>query len=95
MTELLRKGIKFVWDEKCENAFQTLKQHLTLAPVLAQPDNSKPYEVYCDASGTGLGCVLMQENRVIAYASRALRPDEKNYPTHYLELAAVVHALKI
>jgi hypothetical protein len=63
--------------------------------VLAQPDNSKPYEVYCDASGTGLGRVLMQENRVIAYASRALRPHEKNYPTHDLELAAVVHALKI
>jgi ribonuclease HI len=63
--------------------------------VLTQPDNSKPYEVYCDASGTGLGSVLMQENRVIAYASRALRPHEKNYPTHDLELAAVVHALKI
>ena len=95
MTELLKKGVKFVWDEKCEEAFHTLKQHLTTAPVLAQPDNSKPYEVYCDASGTGLGCVLMQENRVIAYASRALRIHEKNYPTHDLELAAVVHALKI
>jgi hypothetical protein len=82
-------------DEKCENAFQTLKHYLTSAPVLAQPDNSKPYKVYCDASGTGLGCVLMQENRVIAYASRALRPHEKNYPTHDLELAVVVHALKI
>jgi hypothetical protein len=95
MTELLKKGIKFVWDEKCENAFQILKQYLTSAPVLAQLENSKPYEVYCDASGTGLGCVLMQENQVIAYASRALRPHEKNYPTHDLELAAVVHALKI
>jgi hypothetical protein len=69
MTELLKKGVKFEWYEKCENAFQTLKQYLTSTPVLAQPDNSKPYEVYCDASGTGLGCVLMQENRVIAYAS--------------------------
>jgi ribonuclease HI len=63
--------------------------------VLAQPDNTKSFEVYCDASGTGLGCVLMQDNRVIAYASRALRPHEQNYPTHDLELAAVVHALKI
>jgi hypothetical protein len=60
-----------------------------------QPDNSKPFEVFCDASGTGLGCVLMQENRVIAYASRSLRPHEVNYPTHNLELAAVVHSLKI
>jgi hypothetical protein len=56
---------------------------------------SKLFEVFCDASGTGLSCVLMQENRVIAYASRALRPHEKNYPTHDLELAAVVHALQI
>jgi hypothetical protein len=60
-----------------------------------QPDNSKPFEVFCDASGTGLGYVLMQEGRVIVYASRALRPHEINYPTHDLELAAVVHALKI
>jgi hypothetical protein len=63
--------------------------------VLAQPDNTKSFDVYCDASGTGLGCVLMQDNQVIAYASRALRPHEQNYPTHDLELAAVVHALKI
>jgi hypothetical protein len=69
---------------------------LTIAPVLAQPDNAtKPFEVYCDASGTGLGCVLMQDHRVIAYASQALRPHEQNYLTHDLELAAVVHALKI
>jgi hypothetical protein len=95
MTELLKKGVKYDWSQKCEDAFHALKQHLTTAPVLAQPDNTKPFEVYCDASGTGLGCVLMQENRVIAYASRALRPHEQNYPTHDLELAAVVHALKI
>jgi hypothetical protein len=63
--------------------------------VLAQPDNIKPFDVYCDAFSIGLGCVLMQDNRVIAYASRALRPHEHNYPTHDLELAAVVHALKI
>jgi hypothetical protein len=95
MTELLKKGIKFVWSEACEKAFHTLRQHLTSAPVLVQPDNSKPCEVFCDASGTGLGGVLMQEGRVIAYASWALRPHEINYPTHDLELAAVVHTLKI
>jgi hypothetical protein len=95
MTELLKKGAKFFWGQKCENAFHTLRQHLTTSPVLAQPDDSKPFDVYCDASSTGLGCVLMQDNRVIAYASRALRPHEQNYPTHDLELAAVVHALKM
>jgi hypothetical protein len=95
MTELLKKGVKYEWSQKCEEAFYTLRQRLTTAPVLAQPDNTKPFEVYCDASGTRLGCVLIQDNRVIAYASRALRPHEQNYPTHDLELAAVVHALKI
>jgi hypothetical protein len=95
MTGLLKKGVKFVWDEDCEKAFHTLRAHLTTAPALAQLDNSKPFDVYCDASGTGLGCVLMQDNRVIAYASRALRPHEKNYPTYDIELAAVIHALKI
>ena len=95
MTELLKKGVKFVWDDKCEEAFHTLRAQLTTAPVLAQPDNTKPFDVYCDASGAGLGCVLMQNNQVIAYASRALRTHEKNYPTHDLELAVAVHAPKI
>jgi hypothetical protein len=72
MTKLLKKGVKFMWSKACEKAFHTLRQHLTSAPVLVQPDNSKPFDVFCDASGTGLGCVLMQEGRVIAYASRAL-----------------------
>jgi ribonuclease HI len=72
-----------------------LKKFLTLAPVLAQPDIEKPFDVFCDASRTGLGCVLMQDGRVIAYASRQLKKHEVNYPTHDLELAAVVHALKI
>ena len=63
--------------------------------MLAQPDIENPFDVFCDASGIGLGCVLMQEGRVIAYASRQLRKHEVNYPTHDLELTAVVHALKI
>jgi hypothetical protein len=68
---------------------------LTTTPILAQLDIEKPFDVFCDASGIGLGSVLMQEGRVIAYASRQLRKHEVNYPTHDLELAAVVHALKI
>jgi hypothetical protein len=95
ITELLKKEAKFVWGQKCEDAYHTLRQHLTTAPVLAQPDSGRPFDVYCDAFGTGLGCVLMQDNQDIAYASRALRPHEQNYPTHDLELAAVVHALKM
>jgi hypothetical protein len=69
MTELLKKGVKFEWGQKCKEAFHTLKQHLTTTPVLAQLDNAKPFEVYSDALGTRLGCVLMQHNHVIAYAS--------------------------
>jgi hypothetical protein len=72
MKELLKKDVKFKWDAKCDEAFHALRAHLTTAPVLAQPDNSKSYDVYCDASGTSLGCVLMQENRIIAYASGAV-----------------------
>jgi hypothetical protein len=67
---------------------------LTTAPVLAKPDIEKSFDVYCDTSGSGLGCVLMQEGPVIAYASRQLRRHGEHYPTHDLELAAVVHALK-
>jgi hypothetical protein len=76
MIELVKKGIKFSWNEKCEEAFHTLRAHLTTAPVLAQPDNSKPFDIHCDVSGIGLGCVLMQDNQVIAFASRALRTHE-------------------
>ena len=95
MTKLLHKGVKYDWTRNCEEAFRTLKQLLTEAPVLASPDIIEPFDMYCDASGVGLGCVLMQNGRVIAYALRQLRPHEQNYPTHDLELAAVVHALKI
>jgi hypothetical protein len=95
MIELLKKEVKFRWDDKCDDAFHTLRKLLTTALVLAQRDNTQPFDIYCDASGTGLGCVLMQNNRVIAYASRALRNHEQNYPTHDLELVAVIHTLKI
>ncbi|WVZ63602.1 hypothetical protein U9M48_013221 [Paspalum notatum var. saurae] len=95
MTSLTKKNEKYLWDPKCEEAFTSLKKSLTSAPILAQPNVTKPFDVYCDASGNGLGCVLMQEGRVIAYASRQLRKHEANYATHDLELAAVVHALKI
>ncbi|WVZ89326.1 hypothetical protein U9M48_035747 [Paspalum notatum var. saurae] len=88
MTSLTKKNAKFVWGPKCEEGFRELKKLLTTAPVLAQPDVTKPFDVYCDASGQGLGCVLMQEGRVIAYASRQLRKHETNYPTHDLELAS-------
>ena len=82
-------------DSRVSRCFHTLRTLLTTAPVLAQPNIEKPFDVFCDASGTGLGCVLMQEDRVIAYASCQLRKHEVNYPTHDLELATVVHALKI
>ncbi|WVZ54125.1 hypothetical protein U9M48_004978 [Paspalum notatum var. saurae] len=95
MTALLEKNIKFQWTSACQKAFEELKKRLTTAPVLTFSDMHKPFSVYCDASRLGLGCVLMQEGKVIAYASRQLRDHEKNYPTHDLELAAVVHALKV
>jgi hypothetical protein len=91
ITSLLNNDTKFNWSL----AFEQLKVLLTTAPVLAQPDIEKPFDVYYDASGSGLGCVLMQEGRVIAYASRQLHRHEEHYPTHDLELAVVVHALKI
>jgi hypothetical protein len=94
ITELLKKGNKYVWSEACEEAFKHLKKLLTTSPVLAQPDTTMLFDVYCDASGTSLGGVLMQEGRVILYSSRQLRRHEEHYPTHDLELAAVVMALR-
>jgi hypothetical protein len=94
MTKLLRKNTPFEWSEKCEESFQELKKKLTTAPILAVPETGKDYTVYCDASKNGLGYVLMQDRKVIAYGSRQLKPHEVNYPTHDLELAAVVFALK-
>jgi hypothetical protein len=95
MTELLEKDKQFKWTPACDSSFQESKKRLTTAPVLVMPDMEKPFSIYCDASGQGLGCALMQDGRVVAYASRQLRKHEVNYPTHDLELAAVVHALKI
>jgi hypothetical protein len=95
MTKLLKKTNEFEWTPKCELSFQTVKQKLTTTPVLALPDIRRDFMVYGDASRQGLGCVLMQDGRVIAYASRQLKDHEQHYPTHDLELAAIVHALKI
>ena len=95
LTRLTKKNAKFDWNENCERSFSELKKRLTTAPVLALPSGSGGYTVYSDASYLGLGCVLMQHGKVIAYGSRQLKNHEKNYPTHDLELAAIIHALKI
>jgi hypothetical protein len=95
MTKLLAKDKTFEWMLRSEASFQGLKKRLTTAPVLTMPNMEKTFSIYCDASGQGLGCVLMQDSHVVAYASRQLRKHEKKYLTHDLELAAVVHALKI
>ncbi|KAG8487764.1 hypothetical protein CXB51_018053 [Gossypium anomalum] len=95
MTKLLQKSVPFIWDDQCQKSFETLKRMLTEAQVLTLPESGKGFIVYSDASLSGLGCVLMQDGKVIAYASRQLKPHERNYPTHDLELAAVIFALKI
>ncbi|WVZ97163.1 hypothetical protein U9M48_042718 [Paspalum notatum var. saurae] len=95
MTSLLEKDAEFKWSDAQQAAFDDLKKRLTTAPVLTLPDQQKKFIVYCDASRDGLGCVLMQEAKMIAYASQQLRKHEVNYLTLDLELAAVVHALKI
>jgi hypothetical protein len=95
MTELLEKDKQFKWRPACEASFQELKQRLTTTPVLVMLDMEKSFSIYCDASSQGLECVLMQDGRVVAYASRQLRKHEVNYLTHNVELVDVVHALKI
>ncbi|KAI3671895.1 hypothetical protein L1987_87092 [Smallanthus sonchifolius] len=94
-TTLTQKEKKYDWSDKQESAFQLLKQKLCSAPILSLPEGIDNFVVYCDASHQGLGCVLMQRDKVIAYASRQLKVHEKNYTTHDLELGAVVFALKI
>ncbi|GJU29077.1 reverse transcriptase domain-containing protein [Tanacetum coccineum] len=95
MTKLSQKNVKFNWSEKAEAVFQLLKQKLCSAPILALPEGSENFMVYCDASHKGLGAVLMQRERVIAYTSCQLKIHEKNYTTHDLELRVVVFALKM
>ncbi|GKC97842.1 putative reverse transcriptase domain-containing protein, partial [Tanacetum coccineum] len=95
ITILTQKCKTFDWGEEQELTFQTLKDKLCNAPVLALPDGPEDFVVYCDVSGIGLGCMLMQRGKVIAYASRQFKIHEKNYTTHDLKLGAVMFALKI
>ena len=91
MMRLTRKDVKFEWNDP----FQELKMRLTLAPILIVPDRGQGYTMYCDASNDGLGCVLMQSERVVAYGSRKLKNHKQSYPTHDMELANIVFSLKI
>jgi hypothetical protein len=95
MTRLTRKEVQFEWSKKCEASFQGLKTMLTSTPMLALLKGQEGIVVYSDAPIKGLGCILMQHGRVIAYASKQLKPHEVNYHVHDLELAAVVFALRI
>ena len=95
LMKLTRKNEKFTWNEKCEESFQELKRRLVTAPVLALPYKGGNFVIYSDASLKGLGRVLMQHDKVIAYASRQLKPHEQKYPVHDLELAAIIFALKL
>ncbi|XP_019429684.1 PREDICTED: uncharacterized protein LOC109337218, partial [Lupinus angustifolius] len=90
LTMLTRKVNAFVWTTMCEENFQELKKRWTTAHVLIFPDPNDYYNVYYDVSKQGLGCVLMQRKKVVAYASRQLKPHEQNYLMHELELAAIV-----
>ena len=95
LTNLTQKGVKFEWTEAYERSFWELKERLIFAPVLVTPFGNEGFTIYCDASKEGLDCVLTQNGKVIAYGSRQLKPYERNYPTHDLELAAVIFALKL
>jgi hypothetical protein len=95
MMELLAKGKTFEWTPRREASFQELKKRLTTTPVLMMPNVERLFSIYCDASGQGLGCVLMQDGHVVAYASRQIIKQEEKYPTQDLELAAILYALKI
>jgi hypothetical protein len=94
LIRLTEKGVDFEWDNDYEVSFQTLKHKLANAPILSLSESSKCFTVYTNASHIGLGCVLMQDGKVVAYGSRQLKKHERNCPTHDLELATVVFALK-
>jgi hypothetical protein len=95
MTELLAKDKTFEWTPRREASFQELKKRLNMTPILTMPDMEKSFSMHCGPSHHGLGCVLIQDDYVVVYASGQLRRYGEKYPTHDLELAAVVHALKI
>ena len=95
MTRLTRNEVKFEWNDLCEKAFQELKWRLTLAPILIVLERGQRYTMYYDASKNGLGCVLMQFGRVVAYGSWQLKNHEQSNPTHDMDLAAIVFALKV
>jgi hypothetical protein len=95
MTKLTRKEVKFEWSKKCEKSFQELKKSLIIAPILTLPERQEGFIVYNDASNKGLGCVLMQNGKVIVYASRQLKPHEVNYSMHDLEFATIFFAIRI
>jgi hypothetical protein len=94
LTTLTEKSVDFEWDNDCEVSFQTLKHKLVKAPILSLSESGKRFTVYTDASRFCLGCVLMKDGKVIAYGFRQLKKHERNYPTHDIELASVVFALK-
>jgi RNase H-like domain found in reverse transcriptase len=94
-SKILQKGVKYEWGEEQEHSFQELKRQLVSTPILAMPKPNQEFDVYTEAYRVGLGCVLMQNGHVIAYGSRQLKIHEQNYPTHDLELAAVIFALKL
>ena len=95
ITSLQKKGIKFEWTPRCEESFQQLKNILTSVPILKVVDPEKYFVVCIDACGQGIGGFLMQDNHVICYESRKLKDHEKNYATNDMELATIVHALKM
>ena len=95
MTRLTRKEVKFEWNDLCERVFQELKRRLTSSPILIVREMGQRYIVYYDASKDGHGCILMQFEKVVAYVSRQLKNHEWSYPTHDMELEAIVFALKI